>query len=108
MQDNYGTRAKKARDNDGLDFKNISHAIRVSMELKEILLGNELVFPLKEAALIKQIKEGKLDYVNEVAPLLEELNDEIEMLMKTSNLPEKVDRKYWDKFIVDTLGDMFK
>lgn len=101
----YGERARMARENKFIDWKALSHAIRAAFQVKEILTENDLTFPLKEAKLLKDIKEGKMDYVTEVNPLLEGLMMECEDLSKVSKLPSKVDRKFWDNFIVECYGE---
>lgn len=99
----YGERAKKAAKNEGIDWKAISHAVRAAFELKELLTEHTITFPLKEAKLVKNIKEGMMDYVTEASPLLEGLMDEIEILSAESNLQEKVDREFWDNFVLDVI-----
>ena len=96
----YGERAKLAKENKNIDWKSLSHAIRAALQTKEILTTMDLVFPLKDAKLLLDVKQGKLDYTTEIAPMLENLMDEVEELSKLSTLPEKVDRKFWDDFIV--------
>lgn len=97
----YGHRAKEAAENKNIDWKALSHAIRAAYQIKEILIHNTITFPLKEADYLKQVKQGKLDYLTEVAPKLEELIDECEELSVKSSLSDKVNRKFWDDFIVD-------
>lgn len=48
---------------------------------------------------------GQLHYANELANKLDNLMDEIEELSKNSNLPEKVDRKFWDDFLIKTIEE---
>ncbi len=103
----YGKRAKMAAENKGVDFKAVSHACRAAYQIREILTTKNIVFPLKQAKLLRDIKQGKLHYQKEVAPMLEDLMDEVEELTKTSDLPSKVDRKFWDKFIVETVKDYY-
>lgn len=62
-----------------------------------------IIFPLREAPYLIDVKMGKLDYTGEVLPRLEELMDEIERLSQKSDLPEKVNRAFWDDFLVDTV-----
>lgn len=99
----YGERAKQAANNEGIDWKAISHAFRAAFQVKQILTEGTITFPLKEAKLLLDIKQGKLDYQTVVAPELELLIEEVEMLSAKSSLPDKVDRAYWDKFIIDTI-----
>lgn len=101
--DDYGVRAKEAADNKNIDWKAISHAVRAAIQVKEIFTHRTITFPLKDASFLRQVKEGKLDYLTEVAPVLESLMIEVEELAAGSKLPEKVDTAYWDRFICDTL-----
>ncbi len=99
----YGRRAKLAAENKNIDWKAVSHALRAAYQTKEILTENTITFPLKSAEFLRKVKQGKLDYLSEVGPVLETLMEEVERLALASNLPESVDRKFWDQFICDTL-----
>jgi hypothetical protein len=101
--DEYGRRAKLAAENRNIDWKAVSHALRAAYQTKEILTEGTINFPLRNADFLRRIKQGKLDYLSEVGPLLEKLMEEVESLASTSNLPETVDRKFWDQFICNTL-----
>ena len=99
----YGRRAKLAAENKNIDWKAISHALRAAYQTKEILTENNLVFPLKMAPFLMKVKQGRLDYLTEVAPVLESLMEEVEELSLSSTLPKTVDRKFWDQFICDAV-----
>lgn len=101
--DEYGKRAQQAARNEGIDWKAISHALRAAYQTREILTQQTIIFPLKEAPFLTQVKKGELDYLTQVVPILEELMDEVEKLSEANTLPQKVNRKYWDKFIINTL-----
>lgn len=101
--DDYGARAKEAAENKNIDWKAISHALRAAFQVKEIFIQRTITFPLKAAPFLLQVKEGKLDYLTEVAPVLESLMTEVEELASSSNLPDKVDTAYWERFICNTL-----
>lgn len=101
--DDYGHRAKLAAENKNIDWKAVSHALRAALQTREILLHQTIRFPLEEAHFLKDVKQGRLDYTNVVAPSLEELMDQVEQLLNSSNLPEQADTAYWDRFICDTL-----
>ena len=101
--DDYGHRAKLAAENRNIDWKAVSHALRAAIQTKEILINGTITFPLKDAPFLLKVKSGRLDYTNEVAPVLESLMDEVEKLVTDSNLPEKVDVEYWNDFICETL-----
>ena len=99
----YGRRAKLAAENKNIDWKAVSHALRAAYQTREILTENNLIFPLKMAPFLMEVKLGKLDYLTEVAPVLESLMEEVEELSLSSTLPETVDRKFWDQFICDAV-----
>jgi len=99
--DAYGHRAQQAKNNEGVDWKAMSHALRAGYQLKEIYETGDLKYPLKYKTFLLAVKQGKLDFTTIVAPQLEQVIEDVERLAETSDLPEKVDRKYWDQFIVD-------
>jgi hypothetical protein len=99
--ESYGARAKLAENNEGIDWKAVSHALRAAFQVKEILTTGDLIFPLRDAGYLKQVKAGQLDYKNIVGPRLEKEMEELEELTKKSTLPEKVDRGYWDNFLME-------
>jgi len=99
----YGARAELAARNEGIDWKALSHALRAGFEVKEILTQSTITFPLKEADYLIAVKQGKLDYLKEVAPKLDSLVEEVEELSSKSTLPQKVDRAFWNGFIMDLL-----
>jgi hypothetical protein len=99
----YGRRAKLAAENKNIDWKAVSHALRAAYQTMEILTEKTITFPLRNADFLRNIKQGKLDYLSEVGPALEKLMAEVERLVLTSNLPETVDRKFWDQFLCETL-----
>jgi hypothetical protein len=101
--DDYGRRAKLAAENRNIDWKAVSHALRAAFQTKEILTESTINFPLRNADFLRKVKQGKLDYLSEVGPLLETLMEEVESLSLTSSLPEAVDRKFWDNYICETL-----
>ena len=108
FHDAYGKRAIEASHNEGIDWKAISHAIRASYQVREILTEGNITYPLREAQYIKDVKAGKFDYATEVAPKLESMLTELDMLSLQSLLPYEVDRKYWDDFIVKVIKREYK
>jgi hypothetical protein len=101
--DEYGSRARMAAENRDIDWKAVSHAIRAAYQTREILTENTIRFPLRDAGFLMKVKLGKLDYLTEVAPVLESLMDEVEELARHSRLPAHVDTGFWDTFVCDTL-----
>lgn len=105
---NYGARAEQAARNEGIDWKAVSHALRAAYQVKQVFTEKTIIFPLREADYLKQVKEGKLSYKSEVAPQLDSLMDEIEALSVVSDLPMHVDRKYWDNFLISVIEEKIK
>ncbi len=103
--DKYGDRAKLAATNEGMDWSALSHATRAAFQIKSILKDGTITFPLAIANDLRDIKLGKKSYVEEVVPQLEELVEEVEGLLKVSELPEEVDREYWDNFILEAYNE---
>lgn len=99
--DSYGHRALLAKKNEGIDWKAVSHAMRYGLQIKELFETGDIVFPLIKANFISDIKQGKLDYISDVAPKLEKLMDDIEILSNESGLPNKPDRRFWENYILE-------
>ena len=105
---NYGHRAYKAARNEGLDWKAISHALRAAFQAKQLLTENTITFPLKDADYILAVKLGKLDYLKEISPILDNLITEVELLCEKSNFPEEADKDYWEDYLCGILDESFK
>jgi len=101
IYDSYGHRAKQAEQNDGVDWKAISHALRAGYQARDIFTKGDFEYPLKVTDFLLAVKQGKLDFKTEVSPVLEELVKTVQNLSDFSVLPEKVDSDRWDKWLLD-------
>lgn len=101
--DRYGDRARQAEENKGVDWKAVSHAFRAAYQVKHILVDGGYTYPLPETEFIKRVKSGAMHFADEVGPQLDGLMEELEALSDASTLPAKVDRTYWDNWLVDAL-----
>ncbi len=108
FRDNYGERAKLAADNKGIDWKAVSHAMRAAYQVLELLIHGTITFPRPEAELLLAVKQGKCDYLTQVAPWLESVMEEVEFASSVSTYPTKVDKIYWEDFIVRTLEEYYR
>jgi hypothetical protein len=99
--DKYGERTKLAKLNEGIDWKALSHALRAGYQARDIFTKGYFEYPLAESAILMDVKQGKLDF-NVVEPLLSDLVDEVTILANQSNFPDKVDREFWDDFIIES------
>jgi hypothetical protein len=105
LYDKYGDRVKIASNLDGQDYKAISHAFRCGFQLREIYLNGGFEYPLKESAFLKDVKFGRLGYLfHNLDAQLNELISEVEKLAEKSNFPDKIDRNWVDKVILDAYG----
>jgi len=55
----YGERARLAEQNEGIDWKALSHAVRCIHQMTMLLKNGRIVFPLKTSEYLKHIKQGK-------------------------------------------------
>jgi len=94
----YGDRAKKAETNEGIDWKALSHAVRVGHEALELLKTHHITFPLPNAPHILDIKQGKLPY-KAVAEEIEGLLVEVENASLSSDLPDIADQEFIDDLV---------
>lgn len=104
----YGERAKMAEANDGIDFKAISHAYRCCYQLSELATKGRIDFPLEQAPYLIEIKTGQVSWPKKVQDELPDLMEKSIALIKSSNLPEKPDTKFWDEFIYNTYLNYIK
>ena len=87
----YGQRALQAELNEGVDWKALSHAVRVGREALELFQSGRITFPLPYADHILGIKRGLVPYKT-VATEIEQLLEEVETAASASSLPEAPDR----------------
>lgn len=84
--DQYGERSTRASETD-VDWKSLSHAVRVYQQVIELLNTGFVTFPRPNAAELLEIKSGKVALAD-VKDLLAGLDDEVNALLKVSTLPE--------------------
>ena len=101
LLETYGHRSREAKENKGLDYKAISHALRVCIQAKELLLTGGITLPHVGENLdsIMNMKLGNTNFLE----FDKELNDrlvEIEQLIKTSSLPETFDEDLLEDIII--------
>jgi hypothetical protein len=107
VYEGYGHRAHQAMTNDGMDWKALSHALRVAYQVRAIFEHGDFRFPLEETAFIMRVKQGKANYGEEVAPELDKLLDYIAVMTEKSSLPEEPDTLYWDNWLMGVYSEWF-
>lgn len=98
---NYGQRAREAKKNNGVDFKAISHAVRVCLQGIELLNKGKITLPLVDSnkKFIMDIKLGNIEY-NVLQPQIENLLLKLEESKSNSKLPTKISQDYLDKLVI--------
>lgn len=96
---NYGHRTRAAMANEGVDWKAVSHAVRVARQAAELLRFGHITFPRPDAEELLEIKLGKIDY-NDVAPMLEQLVEDVDRASAESTLPGKTNHNLVDGLIL--------
>lgn len=104
IMDNYGQRALAAEAQNGVDWKALSHAVRVAKQAIELLNTGHVTLPLPYAVHILDIKQGKLEY-QKVADEIESLLEVIELASKQSTLPDHPDYEFIDDLIENIYRD---
>jgi hypothetical protein len=98
--DDYGHRALLAEKNQGIDWKAISHALRVGRQAIELLKTHHITFPRPDAAELLSVKRGERPYA-EVSGQLDSLLEEVLLASKTSTLPPEADFEAIDQLIIE-------
>jgi predicted nucleotidyltransferase len=99
LVDEYGKRALMAETNQGVDWKALSHAVRVGEQAIELLTTGHITFPLTNAKHILEIKTGQRPYQS-VAEEIEDLLVRVESAAAKSSLPDHPDYRWIDDFVV--------
>jgi len=94
----YGKRAKRAYDEKGADWKALSHAVRIPLELLEIYKEGRITFPIKKRELVLKIKRGEMP-LPKVIDLIDKLVEKVELEKDNSGLPDEPDTKFWELFL---------
>lgn len=86
--DEYGERSRKAKENEGIDWKALSHAVRVCMQAISLLTYHKINLPMftADVEILKDIKAGKIPFL-EVANIIEQYQDMLHQAVKDSTLP---------------------
>ena len=85
---------------DGNDWKALSHAIRVLLEIKELLDTGSIQFPLKDKDFLLDIKLGKVERKDIDEFFNKELSEILERVQK-NELKWKYDEEFWNNFILN-------
>jgi len=96
----YGKRALMAESNQGVDWKALSHAVRIGHQAVELLKTGHITFPLPNAKHVLDIKLGRLSY-RDVADEIEGLLETVNAVAECSTLPEQPDYDWINSFVYE-------
>lgn len=99
LVDEYGQRALQAERNEGVDWKALSHAVRVGREALELFTTGRITLPLPYAEEILSIKRGEVKYET-IAGTIEQLLADVEKAAEFSALPDGPDQAFIDDLVV--------
>jgi hypothetical protein len=99
----YGHRALLAKRNEGIDWKALSHAVRVADQAIELLTTHEIKFPLETRKTLLEIKCGEWTF-DTVSQLIEQRFDELVDAQSKSSLPETPDWEFMEQFVLHSYG----
>ena len=99
MVDEYGERALQAERNEGVDWKSLSHAVRVGREAVELFETGRITFPLPYAAELLAIKRGEVKYET-IAATIEQLLTDVENAAASSALQDAPDQALIDDLVL--------
>jgi len=102
----YGDRALRAESNDGIDWKAMSHAVRVSSEATELFLTGSVTFPRPDFKHLLDVKLGRLEF-KEVGAEIDAMFDNIESIAASSSLRDEPDREWVDDFVEKVYSNQF-
>ena len=94
----YGDRARRAMQNDNVDWKSVAHAVRIAEEAVELLKDGIITFPRPNAVELLSIKRGERDY-DEMGERIQNAVTDVEALSLASKLPEESDMLAIEDFI---------
>lgn len=103
----YGNRAHKAHLAGGVDWKALSHAVRVNGEALELLRTGFVTFPRPDRELLLQIKKGLMPY-EQVAEKIEQGLADLYEAHEISTLRDKPDQEWIDDLVYEVYSEVVR
>ena len=101
MEEQFGNRARASAK--GVDFKALSHAVRVINEIEELIDHDFITFPLKNRSYITSIKEGN-ETLEDVMNYLDVQLTVVQEKLEQSELPERSDELFIDNLLLELMS----
>lgn len=105
----YGSRSVAAMEHDSIDWKSVSHAVRISGMVIRLLQDGKLIFPLPEdeATLVKAIKNGEMQW-KEVETIISERLSSVDDMVPNIKLKQNINKEDLDQFLSKYLVSQYK
>ena len=104
LHNQFGNRTKTiAKTDSKTDFKALSHALRIALEVQELLETGFIKFPLSTADHIRDIKQGLCE-VDEVIDEVQVTLQRVDELLLETTLPETADTQRINEMILELLS----
>ena len=101
IRQTYGQKVINAKEGK-IEWKSLAHAFRAIFQVREIIETKDLTFPSKHADWLKDLRLGKLNYIdNKLDEKLNNLLEETQILIDKSDLPLKVDNNFINNIILE-------
>jgi len=107
LYNEFGDRTRAAESQQGVDWKAMSHAVRIARQAVEFFETRHLVFPRPDAAHLLAIKQGLVPYT-QVADEIETLLVTVETAAAASDLPDAPESGLVDDFITALYGRVIR
>ena len=103
----YGDRTKKAQEDGGIDYKALSHAVRVLLQCEELYQTGKITFPLKDQLVVLGVKQRmvKWEVIEEaILSLLDKVNE----LRSNCTLDYKYDKNFCTQLVKEFYNSNIK
>ena len=100
----FGWRTEQAMGNGGIDWKALSHAVRVIHQCDQLYNEGTITFPLKQREEILKIKQGEYGF-DEVSDVIINGLNKIDKLKENSKYSQLY--KYDHEFFVDLIKEFY-
>lgn len=107
MLQSYGARAQKAHLAGGVDWKALSHAVRVNSEAMELLSTGHITFPRPDKELLLKIKLEEMPY-EQVAELIEQGLADLYTAHASSTLRDEPDKEWAQSLIYEVYSEIVR
>jgi hypothetical protein len=97
MEEQFGNRARASAK--GVDYKALSHAVRVIDEVEELIDDAFITFPLKNRVYITSVKEGN-ESLEDVMHYIDQKLNVVQEKLVNSDLAERSDEIFMDELLL--------